>query len=85
MFTYENSIKEFGNTLASLIEITKCEALTGIIYLQECNKEKKQKLYISYTLENVLSCISKNQLQWKKLSVSVQQLELNKYLLNNLY
>jgi len=85
MFTYENSIEAFGNTLASLIEITKCEALTGIIYLQECNKEKKQKLYISYTLENVLSCISKNQLQWKKLSLSEQQLELNKYLLNKTY
>ena len=79
------SIEVFGNTLASLIEITKCEALTGIIYLQECNKEKKQKLYISYTLQNVLNCISKNQLQWKKMSLSEQQLVLDKEVINNLY
>jgi len=85
MFTYENSIKEFEETLASLIEITKCEALTGIIYLQECNKENKQNLYTSYTLENVLNCISKNQLQWKKLCVLKQQLELDKELLNKTY
>ena len=41
MYSEDKSIEAFGNTLASLIEITKCEALTGIIYLQECNKEKK--------------------------------------------
>ena len=81
MCSEEKSIEVFGNTLASLIEITKCEALTGIIYLQECNKEKKQKLYISYTLENILSCISKNQLQWKKMSLSEQKIELDKELL----
>ena len=85
MCSEEKSIEAFGNTLASLIEITKCEALTGIIYLQECNKEKKQKLYISYTLENVLNCISKNQLQWKKRSVLEQQLELDREFINNMY
>ena len=85
MCSEEKSIEVFGNTLASLIEITKCEALTGIIYLQECNKENKQNLYTSYTLENVLNCISKNQLQWKKLCVLKQQLELDKELLNKTY
>ena len=85
MCSEEKSIEVFGNTLASLIEITKCEALTGIIYLQECNKKQKQKLYTSYTLENVLNCISKNQLQWKKLCVLKQQLELDKELLNKTY
>ena len=85
MCSEEKSIEAFGNTLASLIEITKCEALTGIIYLQECNKEKKQKLYISYTLQNVLNCISKNQLQWKKMSLSEQQLVLDKEVINNIY
>ena len=85
MCSEEKSIEVFGNTLASLIEITKCEALTGIIYLQECNNKKKQNLYTSYTLENVLNCISKNQLQWKKLCVLKQQLELDKELLNKTY
>ena len=85
MYSEDKSIEAFGNTLASLIEITKCEALTGIIYLQECNKEKKQKLYTSYTLQNVLNCISKNQLQWKKMSLSEQQLVLDKEVINNLY
>jgi len=85
MYSEDKSIEAFGNTLVSLIEITKCEALTGIIYLQECNKEKKQKLYISYTLQNVLNCISKNQLQWKKMSLSEQQLVLDKEVINNLY
>jgi len=85
MYSEDKSIEAFGNTLASLIEITKCEALTGIIYLQECNKEKKQKLYISYTLQNVLNCISKNQLQWKKMSLSEQQLVLDKEVINNIY
>ena len=81
MCSEEKSIEAFGNTLASLIEITNCEALTGIIYLQECNKENKQNLYICYTLENILSCISKNQLQWKKMSLSEQKIELDKELL----
>ena len=85
MCSKEKSIEVFGNTLASLIEITKCEALTGIIYLQECNKEKKQKLYISYTLENVLSCISKNKLQWKQMNLQKQQLELEKECINKIY
>jgi hypothetical protein len=85
MYSEDKSIEAFGNTLASLIEITKCEALTGIIYLQECNKEKKQKLYISYTLQNVLNCISKNQLQWKKMSLPEQQLVLDKEVINNIY
>ena len=84
MFSEEKSIEAFGNTLASLIEITNCEALTGIIYLQECNKKQKQKLYTSYTLENVLNCISKNQIQWKKMSLLEQQLELDREFLNNL-
>jgi len=81
MFTYENSIKEFGETLEALIKITECDTHTGIIYLQECNKENKQNLYICYTLENILSCISKNQLQWKKMSLSEQKIELDKELL----
>ena len=85
MYSEDKSIEAFGNTLVSLIEITKCEALTGIIYLQECNKKQKQKLYTSYTLENVLNCISKNQLQWKKMSLSEQQLVLDKEVINNLY
>ncbi len=34
MFTYENSIKEFGETLEALIKITECDTHTGIIYLQ---------------------------------------------------
>ncbi len=84
MCSEEKSIEAFGNTLASLIEITNCEALIGIIYLQECNKKQKQKLYTSYTLENVLNCISKNQLQWKKMSLLEQQLELDREFLNNL-
>jgi len=85
MFTYENSIKEFGETLDALIKFTECDTHTGIVYLQECNKENKQNLYTSYTLENVLNCISKNQLQWKKLCVLKQQLELDKELLNKTY
>ena len=84
MWSEEKSIEVFGNTLASLIEITKCETLTGIIYLQECNNKKKQNLYTSYTLENVLNCISKNQLQWKKRSVLEQQLELDREFINNM-
>jgi len=84
MCSEEKSIEAFGNTLASLIEITNCEALIGIIYLQECNKKQKQKLYTSYTLENVLNCISKNQIQWKKMSLLEQQLELDREFLNNL-
>ena len=84
MCSEEKSIEAFGNTLASLIEITNCEALIGIIYLQECNKKQKQKLYTSYTLENVLNCISKNQLQWKKMSLLEQQLELDREFINNL-
>ena len=84
MCSEEKSIEAFGNTLASLIEITNCEALIGIIYLQECNKKQKQKLYTSYTLENVLKCISKNQLQWKKMNLLEQQLELDREFLNNL-
>ena len=44
-------------------------------------KENKQNLYICYTLENVLSCISKNQLQWKKMSVPEQKLVLDKKLI----
>jgi len=69
MCSKEKSIEVFGNTLASLIEITKCEALTGIIYLQECNNKQKQNLYTSYILKNILSCISKNQLQWKQMNL----------------
>ena len=84
MYSEDKSIEAFGNTLVSLIEITKCEALTGIIYLQECNNKQKQNLYTSYTLKNVLSCISKNQLQWKKMSLLEQQLELDKEFLNNM-
>jgi hypothetical protein len=82
MFTYENSIKEFGETLASLIEVTKCEPHTGIVYLQECQKQDKQDLYTSYTLEICLNCISKNIDKWKKFSMLEQQLELDKQLLN---
>jgi hypothetical protein len=84
MFSEEKSIEAFGETLPSLIDITNCEALIGIIYLQECNKKQKQKLYTSYTLENVLNCISKNQIQWKKMSLLEQQLELDREFLNNL-
>ncbi len=87
MFTDNESIVAFGNTLASLIELTKCEPLTGIVYLQECNKKQKQKqnLYTSYTLLNVLNCISKNQLQWTKMSMLEQQVELDREFNNNLY
>ena len=84
MYSEDKSIEAFGNTLVSLIEITKCEALTGIIYLQECNNKQKQNLYTSYILKNILSCISKNQLQWKKMSLLEQQLELDREFINNL-
>ena len=47
MFTYENSIKEFGETLEALIKIINYDIHTCIVYLQECNKEKN-KNYILF-------------------------------------
>ena len=85
MCSEEKSIEVFGNTLESLIKITNYDIHTCIVYLQECNKEKKQKLYTFYTLENVLSCISKNKLQWKQMNLQKQQLELEKECINKIY
>ena len=76
------SIEEFGETLASLIEITECDTHTCIVYLQGCQKKEQQYLYTSYTLENVLNCISKNINKWKTISLLEQQIELDKELFN---
>ena len=78
MFSYQNSIEEFGETLTSLIKITECTEEIGILYLQECQTTEKKNLYSHYLLENCLKCIENNITQWKNINLSEQELELNK-------
>ena len=79
MFTYENtSIEAFAETLTSLIKTTNCEAIIGILYLQECQKKEKHELYRHYDLEKCLTCILQNRSQWQNMNCSEQECELNK-------
>lgn len=78
MFSYQTSIEAFGKILKSLIDTTKCEAIIGILYLQECQKKEKHELYRHYDLEKCLTCILQNRSQWQNMNCSEQETKLNK-------